>query len=131
MQWVPSCCLPLLLLILQIKMIYTSDIVQNDDPHKTEPPHSRRSRNRVPLRTRWSDRHWEVEGKITAELRGLHVWTLHRKKGSLVSCLTNRISCPERDLLSLHIFTFIVRNNKKMDPPNPISTCVLVKSVVH
>jgi hypothetical protein len=39
MQWVPSCCLTLLLLMLQIKMIYTSNIVQNDDPHKTEPPH--------------------------------------------------------------------------------------------
>lgn len=36
MQWVPSCCLTLLLLMLQIKMIYTSNIVQNDDPHKTE-----------------------------------------------------------------------------------------------
>jgi hypothetical protein len=61
---------------------YRSNIVQNDDPHKTELLLSKQSWNGVPLCTRWCGRHWE---EIIAGSRGLHVWTLDRKKASIQS----------------------------------------------
>jgi hypothetical protein len=61
---------------------YTSNIVQNDDPHKTELLRSKQSWNGVPLCAGWRGRHWE---EIIAESRGLHVWTLDRKKAVIQS----------------------------------------------
>ena len=106
MQWIPSCCLTLMLLMLQIKMdhaiiYYRSNIVQNDDPHKTELLLSKQSWNGVPLCTRWCGRHWE---EIIAESRGLHVWTLDRKKASIQSFVwQSKLSCQK---------TFLFRYNK-------------------
>jgi hypothetical protein len=59
---------------------YTRNIVQNDDPHKMELLCSKQSWNGVPLRAGWSSRHWEVVRTVTTKLRGLHIWTLNRKK---------------------------------------------------
>jgi len=77
---------------------YRSNIVQNDDPHKTELLLSKQSWNGVPLCTRWCGRHWE---EIIAGSRGLHVWTLDRKKTCIQSFVwQSKLSCQKSVCLS-------------------------------
>lgn len=46
------------------------------------------SRHRIPLRTWWSRRHWEVERTIgSAKLGSLHIWTLAQQKKMNSQCL--------------------------------------------